>query len=337
MFLAQVLEKNEVALFNASVRFVKQDPLTKLSYNPDCDRFAVVLFFNQKLNAKAINRTKRWVREVTEYLIAHRDTYYLPYQPFATPSQFRACYKNADKVIQAKAAFDPNGIFETGFSKKYLTLPSESSSMFREIFSYQHEGRRQVRMFLDNIFMQMNPEQFFMVMDEILEDEALDDEEIYKRLCKKIGVAKPNAIIGAKRGLKALSLLKNDLGQQTLELVDSKNIKGYVEIGYPGRMIRTLKKLLKMQGPFYVINDKEQIADYLESGFPRPYQSFLPLNEYDPINPEAIPDASVDLVCLYIGLHHIPKEKLQPFLASIARILRPGGHFILIRANCTSI
>ena len=43
-----------------------------------------------------------------------------------------------------------------------------------------------------------------------------------------------------------------------------------------------------------------------------------------------IPTASVDLVCMYIGLHHAPKEKLDPFIASIKRILRPGGTFILM-------
>lgn len=49
-----------------------------------------------------------------------------------------------------------------------------------------------------------------------------------------------------------------------------------------------------------------------------------------PISEDAIPTASVDLVCMYIGLHHAPVEKLDSFIASIKRILRPGGTFILM-------
>jgi SAM-dependent methyltransferase len=37
----------------------------------------------------------------------------------------------------------------------------------------------------------------------------------------------------------------------------------------------------------------------------------------------------VDLVSCYIGLHHMTPQTLEPFMASIARVLRPGGLFIL--------
>lgn len=39
--------------------------------------------------------------------------------------------------------------------------------------------------------------------------------------------------------------------------------------------------------------------------------------------------ASLDLVTCYIGLHHAPIEKLEDFIAFIARVLKPGGRFIL--------
>jgi hypothetical protein len=46
-FLANVLNENDVSILNASIRYVKQDPKTKLSYAQNADRFAVVLFFNR--------------------------------------------------------------------------------------------------------------------------------------------------------------------------------------------------------------------------------------------------------------------------------------------------
>jgi hypothetical protein len=68
-FLGPLLQKNNVALFNASVRFVKQDANTKLSYARGGDRYAIVLFFNQKLTPKEIQKTKTWVRQVIDYLL----------------------------------------------------------------------------------------------------------------------------------------------------------------------------------------------------------------------------------------------------------------------------
>ena len=55
----------------------------------------------------------------------------------------------------------------------------------------------------------------------------------------------------------------------------------------------------------------------------------MPLQDYEPIAATAIADGSVDLVTCYVGLHHMTAERLEPFLASVARILRPGGVFIV--------
>ncbi len=52
----------------------------------------------------------------------------------------------------------------------------------------------------------------------------------------------------------------------------------------------------------------------------------MPLNDYAPIE---LPARSADLVSCYVGLHHMQPDKLEPFLASIARIVRPGGYFVV--------
>jgi SAM-dependent methyltransferase len=69
-------------------------------------------------------------------------------------------------------------------------------------------------------------------------------------------------------------------------------------------------------------------VDLAERGGLRPAGSWVPLANYEPIA-TTIPDASQDLVSCYIGLHHIPLERLDPFIASIRRILKPGGAFVL--------
>lgn len=329
-FLSHILQKNNVSLLNASVRFVKQDLKTKLSYALTGDRFAVVLFFNQKLSPREIQKTKIWVRQVIDYLIAHDGSYYLPYQHFATLEQFKACYPNWKSIVSYKQSIDPTNLFDNGFFADYLTLDVKQGSLFRKVFNRVDGQRDEIRDFLNNVFMQLDEKNFFILVDSILENPQLNDEQIYASLYSKISQAKPNVLSKLQLTLKSLKSLKNDLGDQTAHLVGQRKINGYVEIGYPGRMIRPLKKRIEMQGTFYAITDKEGLSDYVEAGFPRPYDQFVPLNDYEPISESTILTASVDLVCMYIGLHHAPLEKLDSFIASIKRILRPGGTFILM-------
>lgn len=330
VYLSEVLEKNNVALFNASVRFVKADSLTKLSYAPDEDRFAVVLFFNQKLSPKEIQKTKAWVQEVTDYLIKHEGIYYLPYQQFATVEQFNACYSQASCVRQMKNQVDLDRMFDNGLYADYILVDKHEPSLFRNVFNRVTGQREEVKAFLNNVFMQLDEEKFFPLVDSILEDRSLSDEQIYQVLAEKIYKAQPNTFIKLKHTLESLNALKNDLGNQTAHLIGEKEIQGYVEIGYPGRMISPLKNRIKIKGPFYAISDQERFSDYVEAGFPRPYDRFIPINDYEPIAESAIPSESVDLVCMYIGLHHIPQERLDAFIDSIKRILRPEGTFILM-------
>ena len=69
-------------------------------------------------------------------------------------------------------------------------------------------------------------------------------------------------------------------------------------------------------------------VDLMERGQLAAPGTHVPLGDYTPL-PSQIPDASLDLVTCYIGLHHMTEDKLVPFLASVQRVLRPGGLFIV--------
>lgn len=318
-FLAKILQSNNVPVFNASVRFVKHDPDTILSYASKNDQFAVVLFFNQKLSSGEIEKTKRWVRQVNDYLIAHNGTYYLPYQPFATKHQFNQAYPRWEKAAEFKNTMDPSGIIASGFISDYFS--EAEPALLEKTFVEQKSG---MGAFINNIFMQLDDESFFSLLKSI-QGRSYTDEEMYEILAYNIHKAKPNKFSLIKKQFTALKAIQADLSDQVKTLLpEDAQVNGYVEIGYPGRMIRPLKNKISLKGPVYVVADYES---YIEAGFPRPYDHYIPLNDYAPMN---IPDESVDLVCLYIGLHHIPLEKLDAFIASIERVLRPGGHFILM-------
>lgn len=206
----------------------------------------------------------------------------------------------------------------------HTTLVADYKEVFRD-------SRNEFKDFLSHVFMQLNETKFFGIIDQILSSDHLTDEELYTTLQKKISQAKFGPIGNLRAALRSLRCLKHDLSHQVSQLLgEGAGVEGYVEIGYPGRMVRPIKSKVSLKGKVTVINDKERLSDYIQSGFPRPYKQFLELKNYEPISEKSIPSESVDLVTCFIGLHHAPEEKIDQFVASIKRILRPGGAFILM-------
>jgi len=330
--LASILNKHKVAVFNASVRYVAKNDSESFNYAPGGERFAVVLFFNQSLKPQDIALTKEWMNEVLNILDEFGGSYYLPYQAIPSLEQFRKSYPNWKEIVKLKEKWDPSGRFESGFFSHYLDTQenhSQSAPPYRALFDKEVGMREETAAFLDNIFMQVNSSKLLCLMDEILEEKG-SDEEIYPLLLSRIGEAKNGLFNNLITSLRSLSSLQNELGDQVKLLLGDEPLNGYVEIGYSGRMIKPLKKRLNLTGKMIVVNAEQRVADYLETGVPSPIDLFIPLYDYEPLSAERVPSESVDLVSLFIGLHHVPKEKLNPFIRSIERVLRPGGKLILM-------
>jgi SAM-dependent methyltransferase len=121
--------------------------------------------------------------------------------------------------------------------------------------------------------------------------------------------------------------------RQTLELLGGRTrVDGYVEIGTTGRYVSALKNDIRFDGPIMLVNDfppGNSPPEFLERGGLRKIGAYLPLKGYAPLPRQQIADASVDFVSCYVGLHHMTPETLAPFISSIARVLRPGGIFVL--------
>ena len=47
-------------------------------------------------------------------------------------------------------------------------------------------------------------------------------------------------------------------------------------------------------------------------------------------------DESIEVITCYIGLHHCPNEKLDAYIKSLYRILKPGGIFIIREHDVTT-
>ncbi len=164
------------------------------------------------------------------------------------------------------------------------------------------------------------------------------DAELYRQLRTSYSAMQPKFY--PYRLYKSLKKQQCMLGDQTKRLkIAKKQINGYVEIGTPCRYADYIGQYISITGTRYAVHEGSKWGDILESRIPSisraffPYDRMIPLNDYAPIDAVHIPDASVDMVVCFIGLHHVPVDKIDNFIQSIKRILRPGGIFLLREHN----
>lgn len=204
------------------------------------------------------------------------------------------------------------------------------TSEFKTVFS-STKWRDDFYRFLQVIF-HLYPEDKFHHLISRVTDEKNTDEEIYKKVQAELSGIKP-FLSELTYALPALKKQKKEMSAQVLQCLGEKTkINGYVEIGSTGRYISELRKHIQLQGPVVISNDiapDNSIADIFERGQISKLGVFFDLNDYQPISPQQIADSSIDLVTCHIGLHHCTPERLADYIASIHRILRSGGMFVL--------
>ena len=204
-------------------------------------------------------------------------------------------------------------------------------SEFKAVFS-EPKSNQDFFLFLKNVY-HLYPEDKFHALIQETSARLDTDEAIYKSVMADLPGIKP-FLSELTYALPSLREQKAEMTRETLDLLEgrSKEYNGYVEIGSTGRYISKLRKSLSFSGPIFLINDVEPTyspPDLAERGQIPKIGEFLDISDYAPIPSDKIPDGSIDMVTCYIGLHHCKSDKLEDFVRSIARILRPGGVFVM--------
>ena len=337
--MAEIFRRHRANVLNVSIRHALPDPGTLLAWTPT-ETFAFVVYYKQRTRDNAKDRVAVWTRELIDAVLSVGGSYYLPYQPHATHEQFHRAYPRAREYFALKRRVDPQFRLRNSLWDKYyaptLASPGETTmskpngSDFLAVYSDVRAQDAFYR-FLQNVY-RIYPEDRFHTLIRNACASCTDDETIYRRLKQELPAIKP--FLGDLfYALPALAKQKKEMTRQTLELLgERREIDGYVEIGTTGRYVSELRKHLRLNGPLFLVNDlppTNSPADIVERGGLRKLGRYVPLDDYAPLREPDIESNRMDLVSCYIGLHHIEPSRLAPFVASVHRVLKPGGTFIL--------
>lgn len=338
--MAEILRRHKVNAVNVSIRHALADPGSLLAWAAE-EVFAFVLYYKQRTRTNAKARVAVWTRELIDAALAGGGRYYLPYQPHATADQFHRAYPRARELFALKRRLDPayrwrNVLWDTYYAPERESamdapLAAPAAGDFQAIYG-SVRGSDDFYRFLQNVYRIYPEDRFHTLIGELVSQHQGDDEAIYRALQTRLPSIKP-FLADLTYALPSLAKQKREMVRQTLELLgDQRHFDGYLEIGSTGRYLSHLRGCLQLRGDRVLVNDvasSNSPADIAERGGLRKLGRFVPLDDYAPLSSEAIADASIELATCYIGLHHAPPDRLDAFLGSIKRVLRPGGLFML--------
>ena len=333
--MGEILARHRVNVLNVSVRHAVPDEGSMLAWaKREC--FAFVLYHKQRVRPNARERVAVWTRELIDAALEFDGSWYLPYQPHGTPEQLHRAYPRARDLFALKREHDPRFRFRNAFWDRYYETSSERTnrmpadgSAFHRVYgdTAAHDGFYR---FLQNIYRLYPEDRFHTLIKDCVSSHA-SEESVYRALQQRLPSIKP-FLADLTYALPSLAKQKREIARQAVEILGPRrSFDGYVEIGTTGRYVRPLRAALDIRGDIAIVNDVEPArspVDLVERGQWRPAGRFAKL-DYRALRADAFADASVDLVSCFIGLHHCPQDTLEEFVASIARILRPGGVFVL--------
>ena len=337
--MAEILERHRVNAINISIRHALADPVTLMAWARG-ETFAFVLYHKQRTRDNARERVAVWTRELIDAVLDCGGTYYLPYQLHATDAQFHAAYPKAHELFALKRTLDPEYRLRGALWDRYYAstivaaqtgkpaaVITRNASLFHAVYGDTREADR-FYAFLQNIFHLFPEDRLHALIKSSIRQRS-DDEAIYRDLQAGLPGITPKASM-LTYALPSLMVQKTEMGRQAAELlVDLKARRDYVEIGTTGRYVRAVRNHAKITGAVTLVHDVDagySPVDLVERGQLARVGGFRSLADYAPLD---LPEHSADVVSCFVGLHHMAPERLAPFLRSIHRILRPGGHFIV--------
>lgn len=191
--------------------------------------------------------------------------------------------------------------------------------------------RAAFRNFLVNVF-HLYPEQELDALIAEASRSGASDGEVYATIARRLPEVTP--LFGSVRySLPALAKQKHEMANQTQALLgDVGTVEGYLEIGSHGRYLDELQARVNVQGPIYTtapMAPSYGIIDVVDRGQLSYVGQVVPWNDYAGFAESGIASGSLDLVTIYIGIHHATEDARAPYLQSLRSLLSERGRIVI--------
>lgn len=204
------------------------------------------------------------------------------------------------------------------------------SSNFKAVYGDPRQ-RAAFLLFLANVYNLYPEDRFHKLIADVTAAQS-SDRDVYNVVQGRMDEIRP-ILAEVRLALPALSRQKDEMTRETLELLGAqRRLAGYMEIGTTGRYISRLQSQVELKGDLVLMHTDPpgfSPTDIVERGQLSRIGRYVPLNDYAALSSSAVHDASLDLITNFIGFHHSPPERLEPFMKSLHRALRPGGRMIV--------
>lgn len=115
----QALLKDGSNLLGVTVRYVKRNNETALSYTPREDAFAVIIYFNEVRSSEGRAKAGEFISRLTGLALNCGGTFYLTYIRDTEMDCLRQAYPGVDAFFQRKRLADPENRFTSRFFEVY--------------------------------------------------------------------------------------------------------------------------------------------------------------------------------------------------------------------------
>ncbi|WP_240620338.1 FAD-binding protein [Peribacillus acanthi] len=118
--MREIVVREDINLFNVSVRYVKKNQDATLSYTTD-DSISLALYINQGFSQKEREKVRKATQSMVEAAHEMGGTYYLAYQDYPSRKQMEKVYPKWDQFLHLKEKYDPDERFYNYFFERYFT------------------------------------------------------------------------------------------------------------------------------------------------------------------------------------------------------------------------
>jgi FAD/FMN-containing dehydrogenase len=127
-FLARykkLVKKYNINVLNVTIRKVNKDINALVSYAQK-DMYGFVVYYKVRQNSIDIQTLNAFTRELIDYLISIKATYYLCYGGYYSQSQLTAMYPEIHKLFMLKTQQDPDMLFTNVWYEIYRVVDHEA-------------------------------------------------------------------------------------------------------------------------------------------------------------------------------------------------------------------